>query len=313
MNEKEYWNFKKRPHTKLKLEIYKKYLHSWCSIFVNQRWYPDVFIVDCFAGKGSSQDNIDGSPLITVKAAKEFQAYFLKKIDKNKEHFKIHCLFIENNKTYCDSLNKLLAVYSKEVNFEIINDDFNNAIKGVIAKIGNKPTLFFIDPFGIKGVKKESILSIVDKAGAKDIMFNYINEGVVRVGGLVKKCIKKSPEDISIKELKTLQHLKDFIGEDFKKVIDKNDREILGYYVENILKSNNSKVDPKDRLEVIGFSMPYPHKSDTIYFLLFASRNKNAIKIVRQVYAKSKESNFVGQKSLFGAKEQSKLHNEFKV
>ncbi len=313
MNEKDYWDLKKRPHTKLKLDIFKKYLYSWCSIFANQPWCPDVFIVDCFAGKGLYKDNTDGSPLITVKAAKEFQNYFFKKTNKNKKYFKIKCFFIDNNKTYCENLTKLLSIYSPEVNFKIINSDFNEVIGEIITEIGNRPALFFIDPYGIKGVKKESILSIINKVGAKDIMFNYINEGIVRIGGLAKKNLKKNAEDINIKEFKTVEHIKDFIGDDFEKIIDKNDKEILNYYVENVLKSNNNKVDSKDKLEVIGFNMPYPHKSDTIYFLLFASRNNNAIKIVKQVYAKSKERNFNGQKSIFNAKEQSKLYNDFKV
>lgn len=80
-----------------------------------------------------------------------------------------------------------------------------------------------------------------------------------------------------------------------------------------ILKSNNENVNEKNKLEVVAFDMPYPNKSDTIYYLLFASRNKNAVKIVSQVYAKSKEINLKGQKSLFGAKEQLRLHNNFKI
>ncbi len=316
MSKSDYWDLTNRPHTKLKLEIYKKYLDSWCVIFENQSWYQEVFIVDCFAGKGLYKDGnnfIDGSPLITLKAAKKFQEHFLAKTKKNKASFKIKCIFIEQDDSYCKNLNTLLAPYSKDVDFEIISKDFNNIIGDVIKKTGNKPALIFIDPFGIKGVKKESILSIVNKQGAKDILFNYINEGVVRVGGLAKKCAQKKIEDVTVKELKTIEHLKSFIGEDFLKFIDSNDKEILKYYVENILKSNNSNVNQKNKLEVIAFNMPYPHKSDTIYYLLFASRNANAIKIVRHVYAKSKEKDFDGQKSLFDAKIQSKMHNDFKV
>ncbi len=154
---------------------------------------------------------------------------------------------------------------------------------------------------------------MVNKPLAKDILFNYINEGVVRVNGLAKKCAQKKVEDISVKEFKTIEHIKNFIGEDSLKFVDSSDKEILKYYVENVIKSNNANVDEKNRLEVIAFNMPYPHKSDTIYYLLFASRNTNAIKIVRDVYAKSKEKDFKGQKSLFGAEEQSKMHNGFKV
>lgn len=316
MSKQDYWDLTNRPHTKLKLEIYKKYLESWCVIFENQSWSQEVFIIDCFAGRGVYKDKnklIDGSPLLAVKAVKKFQEKFLKKIKKNKATFKIKCIFIEQDGTCCESLKKILEPYSKNVDFEIIPKAFDDVICDVVKNTGNKPALFFIDPFGIKGVNKNSIMSIINKTGAKDILFNYINESIVRVGGLAKKCAQKKVEDVSVKELKTIEHLKSFIGEDFLKFAQSSDREILKYYIENILKSNNNSVNQKNKLEVIAFNMPYPHKSDMIYYLLFASRNAKAIKIVRQVYAKSKEKDFNGQGSLFGARDQFKMYNDFKV
>ncbi len=125
--------------------------------------------------------------------------------------------------------------------------------------------------------------------------------------------MEKKAKDITLKEIKTITNLTDFFGEECLDIIDEGEIEILKYYVENIIKSNNKNVDSKNKLKVIAFNMPYPHKSDTIYYLLFASRNQNAIKIVRQVYAKSKEEDLHGQRSLFGAKEQLKLHNHFKI
>ncbi|MDP3043048.1 MAG: three-Cys-motif partner protein TcmP [bacterium] len=316
MSKNDYWDLTNRPHTKLKLEIYKKYLDSWCAIFLNQKYYEEVFIVDCFAGRGEYKekgDRADGSPLIAVKAAKKFQDDFDNKKIKNKRNFKIKCRFIDENKKYCKSLEKLLAAYINDVDFQIINDDFNNTIGDVLKEIGYKPVLFFIDPHGIKSLKKKSVLSIVNKPGAKDILLNYINEGVVRIAGLAKKCMDKKAKDITLKEIKTITNLTDFVGDECLEIIDSSDVEFLEYYVENILKSNNENVNSKNKLDVIAFNMPYPNKSDTIYYLLFASRNKNAIKIVSQVYAKSKESNLKGQRSFFGPKEQLKLHNNFKV
>jgi len=316
MGKKDYWDLTDRPHTKLKLEIYEKYLNSWCTIFKKQPWAKDIYIVDCFAGKGmykQRDDFIDGSPLITVKIAKKFQEIFKNENRNDKEYFKIKCFFIEKDKSLITDLKKSLLPYSRDVDFEIIHRDFNDAIFDVLKKIKNRPTLFFIDPFGIKEVSKKSILAIVNKPGAKDILFNYINEGVVRIAGLAKKCLKKDMKDITIKELKTIKHLHNFIGDKFLKLIDKNDLEILKYYVKNILKKSDKDSQSNDGLEVIAFNMPYPHKSDTIYYLLFASRNPNAIKIVSQVYAKGKEDGLKGQKSLFGPKEQLKLHKDFKI
>lgn len=313
---KEYWNLDNRPHTKLKLEIYKKYLDSWCSIFLNQQYYEEVYIVDCFAGTGQYLENgglIDGSPLITIKAAEKFQNKFFDKKSRNKDKFKIKCIFIENDKKYFENLEKLLESYNGKIEYELVFKDFNEVIEDIIKKIGYKPALFFIDPFGIKSIKKDSMQFITDKPGGKDILFNYINEGVVRIAGVAKKCMIKKADDITMKELKTITNLTDFIGEECLSQIDKKDIEILDYYVKNVIKANNKNVNDNNKLEAIAFNMPYPNKRDTIYYLLFVSRNKNAIKIVSQVYAKSKEKNLKGQISLFGSKEQLDLHDNFKI
>ncbi|MCX6739621.1 MAG: three-Cys-motif partner protein TcmP [Candidatus Parcubacteria bacterium] len=311
-----YWDLTNRPHTKLKLEIYEKYLKSWCQIFKKQAWAKDVFIVDCFAGKGDYLDNgaiVDGSPLITIKTVKEINEDFKNNKVRNKDYFKIKCFFIEENSGYANNLTKLLEPYKKDVEFEIINDDFNKVIARLVKDMANKPALFFIDPYGIKSVNKSSILSVINKPGAKDILFNYINEGVIRIAGLAKKVITRDIDDITVTELKTIKHLQNFIGDKFLELIDKNDIEILKYYVDNILKSNNNDTAGKNNLDVIGFDMPYPNKSDTIYYLLFASRNKQAMKIVSQVYANSKKENLQKQKSLFDSKEQLRIHKDFKV
>src|SRR4030042_5443993 len=308
MFRKNYWDLTDRPHTKLKLEIYRKYLDSWCAIFRTQFWAKDIYIIDCFAGKGKYIENgqeIDGSPLIAVKAAEKFQSRFEndKKKQQTKSKFEIHCRFIESNKKFCKELAGILKEYQGKVDYEIKCGYFKDKIFEVLREIGGKPALFFVDPYGIKGVDKKSIISIVNKSGGKDILFNYIEEGITRIKGLTKKCLLKNPEDITIKELKTISHLPNFLGDECIKLIGKSNWEILEYYVENVLKSGK-----KDKLRVVAFNMPYPHKKDTIYYLLFASRNSNAVKIVSQVYAKSKEQGFKGQASLFDSKIQMKIH-----
>ncbi len=311
MATKNYWTLRDRPHTKLKLEIYKKYLESWCSIFKSQPYYKDVYIVDCFAGKGDYDDGYDGSPLIAIKAAKKFQDDFLKNKNKNKEYFKIHCIFIEYKLSYAKNLEKLLLPYKDIVDYRIIRNDFNKVIGGILSEIKFCPTLFFIDPYGIKTLKRESVEAIVFKKGAKDVILNYIQEGVERIGGLARKCLKKDAENISIKEIKTIMNLQEFMGG--LDCIEKNEKEALKTYIEEVIKGNNKNVKDKNKLEAIVFDMRYPHKQDTIYYLIFASRNNNAIKIVKQVFAKSKEIGLNGQGSLFSAKAQQKLSKDFEV
>ncbi len=311
-----YWNLK--PHTRIKLEIYNQYLQSFLTIFKNQRllhqdkdnWCQNICIVDCFAGRGYYNDDegsvIDGSPLIAVKLAKKFQDIFKTKSSKK---FSIKCFFIEEDKKTFIKLKSALCPYEKEVSFNLINGDFNKEIVNILKDIGNYPTLFFIDPCGIKQLKKESVQLIVNKRGPKDFFLNYINEGVVRVKGVAKKCVycKNKPTE---KEIKTSKNLEDFIGEENKKIVGKKDFEILKYYVDTVLKNNQD--NPKEQLEVLAYDMPYPNKKDTIYYILFVSKNKNAVKIVRDIYAAHKQD-FNNQLSFFDKKKQKDLSKGFNV
>ncbi len=131
MSKKDPWDLTNRPHTKLKLEIYKKYLDSWCAIFKNQYWAKEVFIIDCFAGQGYYKDSgkiIDGSPLIAIKVAKKFQELFNLSKNKNKDYFKIKCIFIEENKKCIKNLKDALLPYSDCIDYKIIPADFNEVI-----------------------------------------------------------------------------------------------------------------------------------------------------------------------------------------
>lgn len=297
------------------MDIYKKYLNSWLTIFNKQKWYEEVYIVDCFAGRGNydfecKKGVIDGSPLIAVKMAKEFNEKFVNQQLKNKNKFNIKCIFIENDNKNLDYLNNLLKPYLSYVDIEVIKGNFNHEIKKVVAKIGIKPALFLIDPFGIKTLKRESVESIVAKKGAKDILLNYIQEGVERIEGLAKRRLIECKE-LTVKEIKTIKHLSDFMGH--LDCIGKDEKVILKMYAEEVLKGNNPKVSDKEKMEVIAFGMPYPKKQDVIYYLLFASRNNTAIKIVRGVFASAKKTNFNAQMTLFGTNQLSKLENEFNI
>lgn len=116
-----------------------------------------------------------------------------------------------------------------------------------------------INPTGLQ-VKKNTIEKIVGLQNRKDIMFNYILEGVRRTGGVAKKANRG--EGLSVREIKTVETLQEFIGEDVS-IINKSDIEILKDYC-SIFTSKN--------LKVVGYDIKYPDRKDTLYYLLFASR-----------------------------------------
>jgi DNA repair photolyase len=82
-----------------------------------------------------------------------------------------------------------------------------------------------------------------------------------------------------MKELKTVETLKEFIGDDVN-VINADRIEILEDYVDVFTLQN---------LKVIGYDMKYPDRNDILYYLLFASKKTTITKIIKDVYSKQKE------------------------
>ena len=80
------------------------------------------------------------------------------------------------------------------------------------AQINNSskcPLFVLIDPTGLQ-IKKTTTEEIIGLKNPKDIMFNYILEGVRRTGGIAKKAYYGGV--LNRKEIKTLETLTEFIG-----------------------------------------------------------------------------------------------------
>lgn len=300
MTKNDFWNLSSRPYTQIKLRILKDYLDFWAKIFFstaskNKTWkeYQDVYYIDCFAGRGKyhcngQQDVINGSPLIAVECASVFQK------NKNYKGVKMHCIFIEKTKKNSQDLEKFCESYKKEIDCEIYKEkDFNDAISEILDQINYHPAFFFIDPDGIKELKKESLEKIVNRKGATDILLNYIKGGVERIAGLAKK---KIPEilnkSVSEKDIKTIKCLTDFYGLNIFNKLDSTEKERLKEWTNSLLQSSSLK-------EIAVFDMPYLHKSDNIYYLLFASRKPVAKKVILSIFKKAKETTYQGQRKLW--------------
>lgn len=295
---KNLWDITNRPSTKTKLEILENVFDMWLTIWngekqrkwVSNEWY----IVDLFAGKGKYIDNgkeVNGSPLIFLEKVSE-------KINKLKQELKIKLFLVEKKKSYFNALKKNIENFLKnsphikdKVKIEYFREDCNVIIEDILSKITDDrkhPIFVLVDPSGLQ-IKKNTIKKIVDLQNPKDVMFNYILEGVRRTGGVAKKAHRG--EELSITEIKTVETLQKFIGENVS-VINKSDIETLKDYC-SIFTSKN--------LKVVAYDIKYPDRKDTLYYLLFISRKLSITNIVKDIYAKQKEKSL--GPTLFGGKE----------
>jgi len=148
---------------------------------------------------------------------------------------------------------------------------------------------YFVDPDGIKELKKESLEKIVNRKGATDILLNYIKGGVERIAGLTKKKIPEIlNQKVSAKDIKTIKCLTDFYGLGIFNKLNATEKQRLKEWTNSLLQSSSLK-------EIAVFDMPYLHKSDNIYYLLFASRKPVAKKVILSIFKKAKGTTYQRQ------------------
>jgi len=292
--DKSLWDITNRPSTRAKLEILRKCFDVWVTIWNKQNWASkEWYVIDLFAGRGNytGQDgeSVSGSPLIFLEALANKQS-------KTKQNIKIQLFLVEKVKRNFNCLKQNVRKFIDNnpavrdiVEIKYYNDDCNKVIKDITSQLKNSPKhpLFvLIDPSGLQ-IKKSTMEAITTLKNPKDIMFNYILEGVRRTSGIAKKAYYG--EMLNTKEIKTLETLNEFIGEDIN-VINASDRKVLENYVGSLFTCRN--------LKVVAYDMKYPDREDILYYLLFATRKLPIANIVKDIYAKQKEKSF-GQ-TLFG-------------
>ncbi|WP_022670416.1 three-Cys-motif partner protein TcmP [Hippea alviniae] len=297
---KDLWDITDRKSTKTKLELIKSTFYVWLTIWQAQNWINNEwYVIDLFAGQGFYTDKGKKVPGSSVIFLKQIKNQIKKLKDKGIE---IHLFSIEKNKRNFENLKNEINGYLEEnacindvVDCKILNGDCNEEIDYVLEEISNKkenPLFVLVDPTGLQ-IKRRTMDKIIDLKNTKDILFNYILEGVRRTSGIELKKIRG--EKISRREIKAVDTLKSFLGNDIK-IIERKKPEDL-----KVLKSYVNATYSEKNLYVVGYNVEYPDRKDDLYYLLFASKNKKIVQIVKDIYARQKEK--IKGKTLFNSKE----------
>ena len=153
----EKWKYSE--HTKVKHILFSKYFKTWSSILGT---YHNLYVFDCFAGRGRYVDGSEGSPLKILKILIN-----LKKTQGKPEN--AYCHFIEKNKNnhinLHDEINNFIDQHESLDWLEIKThcDEFSNVLDDIIRDYDNNisPAFFFIDPFGFGGIPLDLIKRIL--------------------------------------------------------------------------------------------------------------------------------------------------------
>lgn len=149
--------------------------------------HGQVYYVDGFAGRGYYDDGTPGSPVVIAQYAAG--------IAGKKKPYRLLCINVEaDHSTYAD-LCKATERYKHVVvhNFE---GTFGEHVETILSVIGDAPALFFLDPFGVKGIEWNVMRRILERPRT-DVWLRLDVSTLARLHGFIdsqgkgaeKKCL----------------------------------------------------------------------------------------------------------------------------
>lgn len=165
----EYFESELKEWSDRKLTLLQKYLDSFVKI-TGSTHSGSVYYVDGFAGAGVYRDGAKGSPLRAAELAHEFE--------QAQKQYHLHCINVEANPDVFENLQANTRHYTNVVN---LPGEFSNVVDGVLEQVGGNPALFFLDPFGIKGIDWETIQKIASRRFPTDLWIRFDYQAVFRL------------------------------------------------------------------------------------------------------------------------------------
>ncbi|MBF00389.1 three-Cys-motif partner protein TcmP [Flavobacterium coralii] len=164
----------------IKSTIVSKYFDVWSKVIIRtQKNFPNysqkVAYIDLFAGPGRYKDGTISTPVKILSSAL---------IDKDLRE-RLVCIFNDKDGTNTKQLEKAISEIPNIEKMKFAPDIWNHEVGDKIVKMFEKikliPTLFFVDPWGYKGLSLRLVNSVVKDWGCDAIFFfnyNRINMGL---------------------------------------------------------------------------------------------------------------------------------------
>jgi len=166
--------------SEIKALLVSKYFWAWAKVMISaqKRFRPDenrIAYIDLFAGPGRYKDGQLSTPLLILQQAiadcemgQRLVAIFNDKDEKNVQALQ-------------DAINNLPGIDKLKHKPAILNIEVGEDIAETFEQMNLVPTLFFVDPWGYKGLSLRLINAVVKDFGCDCIFFfnyNRINMGL---------------------------------------------------------------------------------------------------------------------------------------
>ena len=262
--------------SQVKVEIVKKYFLAWANVILPSIEQRDgkLGYIDLFSGPGIYEDGTKSTPILVIEEALNHP----KLSDKFKK--RLVTIFNDANPEFIRSLERNITnipgVGQLSNQPIIFNDSVGDQLAEKFNEINFIPSLFFIDPWGYKGLSLSLLKSILKDWGCDCIFFfnyNRIN------AGLTNQLFD--------------EHINAIFGEERairlrKSVIHLNPRERELTVIEELGLAISELGFPY----ILPFCFKEGTGKKTSHYLIFLSKSEKGYEIMKEIMAKySSESN----------------------
>ncbi len=255
-----------REQSQVKAALVSKYFRAWANVIIPtaKRKGGKIAYIDLFAGPGRYKDGTLSTPLLVLEKAiadpnmREMLVTVFN--DKNSDH----------SKTLESEIAKLPDINRLKYRPVVSNNEIGEEIVAKFEGMKLIPTLFFVDPWGYKGLSLRLINSVLRNWGCDCIFFfnyNRINMGINN------QFVKKHMDAIFGEE----------DGENLRELLagmSPEDREFaIVEHLAMALKRMGGKF-------VLPFCFKREDGSRTTHHLIFVSKDVTGYKIMKDIMAK---------------------------
>jgi three-Cys-motif partner protein len=255
-----------REQSLVKSAIVSKYFWAWAKVIMSQvkRGGKKIAYIDLFAGPGRYKDGTKSTPLLVIEQA----------IDDPDMCQMLVTLFNDKDEDSSNSLERAIqelpGVAKLKYRPRVMNKEVGTEMVKLFEQMKLVPTLFFVDPWGYKGLSLQLVNAVVKDWACECIFFfnyNRINMGLNNefVEEHINALFGKERADTLRSKLETLS------GADREQLI-----------VEELCKALN----PTDDRYVLPFRFRDDRGTRTSHHLIFVSKHFLGYHIMKGVMAR---------------------------
>ncbi|MEZ4393755.1 MAG: three-Cys-motif partner protein TcmP [Polyangiales bacterium] len=164
-----------REQSLVKSTIVSKYFGAWARIILPQTRAGRIAYLDLFAGPGRYEEGAESTPIMVLRQA----------IADPKLRASLVTIFNDRDEKNCTSLQRAISeiegIEGLKHPSQVMNKEVGTEMVKLFESMNLVPTLFFVDPWGYKGLSLKLINSVLQNWGCDGVFFlnyNRVNAGL---------------------------------------------------------------------------------------------------------------------------------------